>query len=422
MNKIRKGLKLQVSDWLFIATLAVVSVNPWKNVLPMNTFQFVMLLLLAYLFLLSKVFVNRELIIMGAVIAFSTLLVNPANISATKVKNIFGLLLTAVTYYSYVSKNTGNLQRIFRIYIKVMIFAAVLGLLQEAAYILNIEFLANSNNYWIGVRYPDLSGPFLRINSIASEPAHFAYMLYPVVYCAILNLARIGDAQKIISRKESWVVITALLLTFSLLAYFGLAIITLYIGYRKGLTRIAKYMVITAIFIVVAYKSSNAIKGKVDSIINVKRNYYSTANLSAFAVYSNIKISWRAFCDNPIFGSGLNTYELHYDKYIGQYFDTEKLYMKINREDAASLYLRIPAEFGLLGIFSVVIFLLIYRLYAKNVGVFGIINTASLCFILLYSLRTGTYLSQFLWFFIALYRQSYIQLKCRVSTKRDSGG
>ncbi|MBU3956523.1 O-antigen ligase family protein [bacterium] len=420
MNSTSPRLHLQIADWLFISTLVFVTLNPWPHLIPMNFYQLIMLLLLAYLAVARKVFVNKEVVIMGTIIAFSTLIVNPANISAVKIKNIFGLLLTAIVYFSYVSKNASDIQRIFRIYIKIMLFAASLAIVQEVGYLLNIEFLANSNNYWIGVRYPDLSGPFLRVNSISAEPAHFAYMLFPVIYCALLKLGRGDESENIISRKESWLIITALMLTFSLIAYLGLIVIVLYIAARKNVIRILTYTILVTLLMAVSYKYNFNINSKVNSIINLKSDYYIGAHMSSFAVYSNMRISWQAFKDNPIFGSGLGTYVNQYDKYIGDFFDRDKILVELNKNDAASLYLRLPAEFGLLGIIFALLFLWKYSIPGVNKGLLKLVNVASLVGILLYSVRSGSYLSQFLWFFIALYRQSYIEYKHAYSSKKSN--
>jgi len=414
---VNSRLKLKVSDILVILSFITLSIVPKNYSFPLSISQWCVITLFLWLLVLSKISLNEDTLILALVIIFPTFFFSQAPMPA-RIKKFMGILIFALTFFSYIRKNSDNLDRIIRIYIKLALFASIVGIFQEIGNFLNIGFITDFRNYGIP-HSVSFSGPFLRITSITTEPAHFACILFPAVYFAILQLFKKNNINFLISKTEAYIVLIAMGLTFSLIGYSGLIIISLYIGFKKGLIKFIKIGIISLFIAIFAVKYNPTIRSRVYSIFDVATNYDITTNLSAFALYSNILVTWSSFKANPFFGTGLITHQYSYNKYIGEYFDTDKILMRLNTIGAASLYLRVISEFGLWGILFIFIFIVRYRI--KNVKhSLSEINNVSLIFILLYSLRMGAYLSSYLWFFIALYRQSYLNLRKEVPLRKLS--
>lgn len=71
-------------------------------------------------------------------------------------------------------------------------------------------------------------------------------------------------------------------------------------------------------------------------------------DLSALAITSNFQVSVEKMKDGYWLGTGLDSHRLYYDRYIDRLYLF--LYMRLNSEDAASLYIRVFSEFGIVGL------------------------------------------------------------------------
>ncbi len=104
------------------------------------------------------------------------------------------------------------------------------------------------------------------------------------------------------------------------------------------------------------YKTPD-IKFRVDDTVklffdkNVTGKDVDRINLSTYAFYSNYKVTKETIKHNPMFGTGLGTYEYNYDKYLKKTIPESSFrkYYKINRKDANSMFFRILSETGLFG-------------------------------------------------------------------------
>ena len=76
-------------------------------------------------------------------------------------------------------------------------------------------------------------------------------------------------------------------------------------------------------------------------------------DLSALALVSNLNIAIEKMKDGYIFGTGFDSHQMYYDKYIAEIYG--RIIMAVNKEDCASLYIRIFSEFGIIGFLIFVI-------------------------------------------------------------------
>jgi hypothetical protein len=166
------------------------------------------------------------------------------------------------------------------------------------------------------------------------------------------------------------------------------------------------YSVIT-IFIFLLFNST--IFSKITSfgnIINQSNTEITSSDFSGYAIVSNVYVAYNSFIDTNFIGSGFNTHSLNYDKYAGANFSGSLI--KLNKDDAASLYIRFFSEFGFILFILLGVFLFKYKI-PFNHSNYYYINNLSLMMILSYGIRNGSYISVFLLLFISLYYLSFVK-------------
>jgi hypothetical protein len=128
-------------------------------------------------------------------------------------------------------------------------------------------------------------------------------------------------------------------------------------------------------------------------------------NLSTYFLFSNLYVTRRTFAVHPILGTGLGSNEVVHAEYIGSapgmaFFIGNLAYNASNR-DAGSLFLRITAEFGLVGIVAVAF--LLYRYRPSEEEPYAAIGFAVLLYLFLKLFRNGHYFTPEMYFFIWSY-------------------
>jgi hypothetical protein len=140
---------------------------------------------------------------------------------------------------------------------------------------------------------------------------------------------------------------------------------------------------------------------------------YTTSDLTGFALVSNILVANEGVKKSHYLGTGLNTHKDTYESTIYSQFSISQVLVEVNKQDAGSLFIRLPSEFGIPGIFAFLLFLYHYKI-GKRVKSSPIktINLMSLVVLISYSARNGGYLLVQLWFFAALFYYTYL-MECR---------
>ena len=342
-------------------------------------------------------------------------------------KQFTGILFSVFPAYLVVSHYRNNLLRLFRIYLNVAFIISCIGIFQEVSFLLRFQEGYNYswilNKWWLA---PLDSGLLLRINAVCSEPAHLAYALSPAVFA---GLSTFLGRSKLMSKFTSAIIISAFLLTFSTMGYFGLVIMGLLFmresGMMRGISRVRFALLAIAlvptIYVLASFAPgiSERINDNIGVMLGTKD--ITAINPSAFALQSNLAVTREAFKNSPILGTGLGTHARNYDRFIGlagggrlTSFSDEGL----NRADANSLFLRLLSETGLVG--TIAFLSLVYAnfsFFQKDLGaqvhwpedqsrkLIGLrtVNAACCTHILLRLVRAGHYFILGFPFFLLLY-------------------
>jgi O-antigen ligase len=151
------------------------------------------------------------------------------------------------------------------------------------------------------------------------------------------------------------------------------------------------------------------------------QNKIQDANFSTVTFFSNAVVAWHSFKSNPLFGSGLGSHELSYDKFINKAIDVTKVPGFANAKDANSLFFRLMSETGLFGLVFIFIFIVTFYLKysSRRQSHLWVINNASLSMIALRLVRQGHYFVDGFFFFIWLYYFSKIASRQEEELKND---
>ncbi|MFH1288543.1 MAG: hypothetical protein ABII25_07605 [bacterium] len=320
-----------------------------------------------------------------------------------------GFILNGVAYYLLIRMNNYNVNELFRIYMRIACIIAFIGIFQELSFLADFKYGYDFRFFIPKVMKSGVEFGLLRVTSILPEPAHFGAVMMPATFISILNILKWKN--NFISRKASFMIIISTILTFSLVAYAGIvaAVFLLMFNYKQSKLIVAS-TIILVVFSCSVYKCAPTLTSKVDDTIAVilGKKPLHHANLSTFAVCSNAFIAYKSFMRNPLFGSGLGSHPVSYDRYIDEAKAGSKIH--INRKDASSLFSRLVSEMGLFGIGLFFYFSIKFYVSKKKDDHFWMISNAILCLFIVNLLRQGNYFYSGFIFFVWAY---YFTYRCR---------
>jgi O-Antigen ligase len=329
-----------------------------------------------------------------------------------------GIGLMSFTAFTFIRSQGTRIARIVNAYYVYVIAISALAVAQSLTYVVfgvlpTAQALLGSVDV-TGARLGlPVFGIFQRAIGLSSEPHHLAMALLPGVYLAIKVLLGSADFLTIKSKRIAALIILAMILTFSSIAYLAMATILAYQLLMRSKRRLRTMAIVLACLIPVGAALSTQSTGlkilRLFSAVGESRSFnYSSTDLSGFALISNALVTFRSLVDNHFTGTGLKTHELSYQKYMPQLFLPSQVLMQLNSVDAGSLYLRLLSEFGIPGFLLFWWFLARYKLKPDSDGsTYRAINDMCMMFMVFQALRTGNYLSPELWLFIGLYYYSY---------------
>lgn len=301
-------------------------------------------------------------------------------------------------------------------YLQGSYIVCVLGLIQFVSYIIHFEPGYNWRmflplNKW-DVHVGGIFG--IRINSTFTEPSYFGSSIAPAFFIAAYEL--FFKREVFLNRTKCLVIIAAYLLTFSSLAYIGIFITILLLAINFGAIRYFFFAIPVAFIIfTVAYSNVKDFRVRIDGlkalfvegivekelsgkmtsgarILKVSR-VLTKIHGSSFVLYNNTHVAIKNFKQNPLFGSGLGSHEIAFQKYNLNYM-LGGIY-EFNAPDANSMFLRIMSELGIMGVLF--IFLYIFKFFvSKNLSSeedesYWLISNALLVIIITQLLRQGNY-------------------------------
>ncbi len=335
------------------------------------------------------------------------------NTSAQFYKVFIGFFASVLFYHYVVELFLFDLKALFRIYMRVSLIVAFIGLFQLVSYW--VGFGPGYNYRWIFNKWGYIPGGLgIRINSVFGEPAYFAATISPAFFVSIYNFT---VAKPIfITRLQSVAIVVAYVLTFSSLGILGIFMTTLLLLINLGFFKYAIVFIPLSIFIFTySYDNVGEFKERYDGTIEV----FSTANYksydingSSFVLYNNYHVALENFKRNPLFGTGLGSHPVAFDKYSFTLLEGA-VDIDFNKMDANSMFLRLMSETGIYGLFMMLFLLFkcwVFKQRTDDEEMWVMSNGIAILF-LLYLIRQGHYFLNGFPFFLWMYYYIYAEHK-----------
>lgn len=298
-----------------------------------------------------------------------------------------------------------NLERLFTIYMSACYIFAIIGIVQFVAWHLGITPLYRFN--WILNKWSLSPGGLgIRVNSIFSEPSYVAASLAPAMFVSLYNITT--NSSLFLTKKKCIVIILMYFLSFSSLGIFAFFMALIFLLVRKGFITAAVFVgPVTALAFFLVYNTIDEFKERADGTFEIFSNqniYNYDIHGSSFVLYNNYHVATTNFLKNPLFGSGIGSHLIAFDKYsltnqIGV------VDIEFNSADANSMFLRLLSETGIFGTGFFLFFLIknyIPRKKALNEE-YWLISVGCLIIIIVHLVRQGHYFYNGFPFFIWLY-------------------
>ncbi len=366
---------LYYSSILAIFTEAFVT----RYIIDIKLFYFIVFVNLIIL-VLYRSFLNRKLIFFYAFLLFSgaVSIVLKTNLLPLFLGQLFGILIISFYYFNFFVLFEDRLLKIFRDYTLCCFYVALIGI---AIFIFNL-----------------VQGSIEPLRSIMLEPAHYATIVLPGFYYALANKA---------FPRYVWIVILlSILLSGSSLGILGIALSALLWMKRIDPVRLAGGSLIALILLVIGYMKYEPLRQRTDDTYKAFfKNNVSQVNLSTFFLASHFHVATQSLKRNPLLGSGLGSHELSHQKFVYDLSGVHDYlpFLHINAKDAASLFLRVMSDFGLVGLALLAYFIVSNYLPAPDEPdkvYFHLISKAILLYFFCKLLREGHYFSPEMYFFV----------------------
>jgi O-Antigen ligase len=345
-------------------------------------FYFFMVFNLGLMLYLGRAWVPRGLLLLIALVFVSGAMgiAQASDTVSLVAKELTGISVSALYFCCFMRLTNYDVNWCFRKYAVASYYVAIIGLI-----LLPLQFIVFG---------------LTRLQSVLSEPSMFATTCLPALYYFADQWQRHRrDGIKLL------VMAAAFLLAGSSVGFLGImfGIVVFGFRYKRGMALIP---VAVALLGVAIYALSADFRLRLNDTAKSSQSLdVSDANLSTFALIANVYVTMESFRDHPVFGTGVGSHVLSYEKIIetlpgvDQWADSPL--MKINATDASSLFLRTLSEFGLVGILLVFWFIWHYR--ARGGQGIEVVSQAIWIYFFAKLLRGGVYFSPEQFFFIVLY-------------------
>ncbi len=318
----------------------------------------------------------------------------------TQVSKEFLGISISVVYFYYFFKMIGNdFERAFLTYVRIAFWFAVIAF-----------------PLWIGscihLREYD------RLKGLTAEPAAFCFIVLPAYYwCATSYLGSRKNG------KEVAVFTVAFILSGSSMGFLGVAfgVVLLLSGRMKHFVAVP---VVVGGLLGLAYWGSADFRLRADdTVVAALTQDVSGANLSTYALISNVFITQQVLKESPVFGNGLGSHPISHARFIGDIPGVERFIetgaADTNATEADSLALRSLSELGMLGFSGILIFM--FYFHVGGTGPYAAISNAILACFLMKLIRDGSYFSAEQFFFVFIYMSSHRKHKLAIQSQQVLG-
>lgn len=382
-------MKIDLNKYLIHSSVFAIFTEAffYRFIIDFKLFYFILFINFILLFKYKKVTLNSFLITFFTFLFIHSCIIYlwigiPPNFMLSQV---LGIAVSCTYFYNVLKLFTK--EEIYDLFAKYSLFVAIIGF----------------PGYFLGVNLNVNTDP--RFSSFLKEPAHYAIVVLPACYYFLKTKQYLFF----------FIIFLSLVLTESSIAYIGCAL--MFILPNINLTRV-KYAIgvipfVLAIFYWV-YQNNENVKMRFDDtykslkVINTGK-FDEGTNISTYALLSNFYIAKENFIEHP-FGSGIGShYYMYHNRYKKVMRTPKYLYRleldDINSKDAASLFIRLLSEFGIIGLLATafIIYLVIQCFQDKSL----IVEQSIGIYILLKLFRDGHYFPPELFFFVIIFYFSY---------------
>ncbi|MEJ7645951.1 MAG: O-antigen ligase family protein [Chryseolinea sp.] len=313
---------------------------------------------------------------------------------------------------------------LFKDYIDLIYIAAIVGIIQIFSQMVGFTYGADFSYLGFDMQHFRMSN--WRIQGWFQEPAFLAIAFTPVVFVGVCSLFNLTD---MISKQKAIIIMTVLILSQSTIGLIGLLLSLMIVVFNKYSLVKSPLLLAGSFFLLMVvslvFYAIPQVRLRIDDTFHlfttdrITPKDIENANLSTYSTFSNYKVAMATLKDNPIFGSGLGTYEYDYFRYINVVLPENRITQQyaLNERDANSMLLRITAELGLLGLGLLFWFIWTNRINIDFISAtreqvnYWIINSAALSLFLIRLFRQGHYTMLGFMLFILIYYCSKQEFK-----------
>jgi hypothetical protein len=320
-------------------------------------------------------------------------------------KIFLGVMLSTTFYYYVMQYYEMDVEKMFKMYLKWAYWTGVIALVQFFFH--QLHFVPGYDYSWLLNKGGGLYGEIgTRFNSIYIEPSQMGIMLAPAAFVSILNIFSKQNYEY--KNYQNYIILIAIYLSKSSTGYVGIFFVAIIIGLNLGYISYLILFIVLGFFTSLGlYNSVDEFKERVDASVALWVNQdfnIKNVNTSSFVQYNNAHIAFDNMKDHPVFGTGMGSYPLAFQKYSYTKGVVKLKGFDFNAQDGNSLLFRLVAETGLFG--ALLFLVIVFRCFVGNDGAedkHWIISGALLVLILLYLLRQGNYFINGFPFFVWLY-------------------
>lgn len=333
-------------------------------------------------------------------------------------KVLLGAFFAYLLMYYIVIKEVYNSKKLFKVYLKFAFFTALFGIIQVVVYNLGID--TGKGPFWFfGTLSLFPGGLFgFRVNVFFGEPTYYAMSMSGALFVAIHDLIYANKAFYF-KRFAASVVILGVYLSFSGTIVGSFAFIFILLALNYGVIR---YLLIASPIALMLFiqliTTSNDLESRYDGTLSLfldaptkSFNVYKYHG-SSVILYDHLFVAVQNFINHPLFGTGIGSHEIAYDKY--SLIKNHIIYQyRPNVKDASSMFNRLLSETGLFGI-GLFIFLIVSAFIKKRStkdDKLWIISAACLVVIMINMARQGHYFLNGFPFYVWMYYSVFKERK-----------
>ena len=295
-------------------------------------------------------------------------------------KEFLGISISGLYFCSFFRLMNFDVKECFRVYARAAYWVSIAG------FILLPVHWALFSEY--------------RLRSFFAEPAAYTSVCLPALYY-------FADAwqRRSTQGKELLIMSVAFLFAQSSVGFIGIlfGMCVFFTRFRRGRLLMPVAVLFSGAILYVA--SSDFSLRLNDSVVSLQKTDVTGANLSTYALFSNLFVMENVVARHPFLGNGLGSHVISYHKYVGDLTGngdfSDRGLEGINSEDAGSFTIRVLSDMGFLGAGLVALFLWRYRPGGEQ-GVSEISKAITVYFFVAL-LREGLYFSNEEFFFIVIY-------------------